>query len=321
MATTRDQAYQQYKQAYGSHFDKDAESDFEGAWNNANLDSAQGASGYSGAGYGKTWEDQMVDVRKKVNERFNTPAGMGPDSRSPNSDQVGGQPASGLGMYAQGSSQMQRNPQLDDLMSGYLAQQKANMDMQNQRMKQQAAWSDQMRSNIMDRYNKASGPVDMNDPRLASQLQVHRAETDRALNRGREAMAARGATMGTPQGASDAYLQSSYENMGRDNAAFASNLQAQEYDKNRQEIQQALQLGAGILTGDENRALQNKLTEINQSIDLLGTNNQFALGSQGLGLEQQRINNQNSQFYDNMGWQTGLQEALMNQAIMQQLMG
>lgn len=219
------------------------------------------------------------------------------------------------------SSNPAANSQLNQYMSQLMAQQQAAAAERAAASAQQREFSSKVHSNILSRYAEASKPVDENDPFISHQRQVHDAESQRALGMGREAMAARGATQGTPQGASDAYLQSSYENLGKDNAGYAAGLTAQEYDKRRQEIDSLLTLGAGVLSGDETRMLQEEMGTIDAQLKSLAGQNAYSLGTGQLGLGQQGLNNQNQQFYDQMGNSNGIQEALMNQYFMSQLMG
>ena len=236
-----------------------------------------------------------------------------------------------------------RNPQLDQLMTQMIANQKAEADRKAKEADERSAWRNKMRGNIMDRYNKAAAPVDENDPIMAKARQVFDAAGQRQFNVGRESMAARGAAQGTQEGASDAYLQSSVENLAKDSSAHSSGLMMAEYDKRRQEIGQLLNLGANVLTSDENRMLQEEMGTIDAELKQLGLSSNAFLGASGLqnqrdlgfaGLDMQKygidknydlgsrgINNQNTQFYDKMGNDNGMQEALMNQILMQSLMG
>lgn len=214
-----------------------------------------------------------------------------------------------------------RNPQLDELMAGMISNQKAETERQAREADERAAWRNQMRGNIMTQYDKAAAPVDPNDPIMSRARQVHDAAGQRSFNAGREAMAARGAMGGTPTGASDAYLQSSSENLAKDQAGYESDLYMNEVDKRRQQIGQLLGLGSGVLTADENRMLQEKMGTLDSQMKQLGMSTNAFLSGTGLDQNQQSIGNQNNQFYDKMGYDVGLQEALMNQQMMQMLMG
>ena len=258
-------------------------------------------------------------------------ARLAPGNGPEDEDDGGGR--GGRGGRSDRGVDLTRNPQLDELMTQMIANQKVETDRRAREADERATWRNQVRGNIMDRYGKASEPVNENDPVIARARQVHDAASQRAFNTGREAMAARNvSTGGAPAGASDAYLQSSSENLAKDNSAYSSSLMMGEQDKRRQEISQLLQLGAGVLTADENRMLQEQMGTIDAEMRQLGMSSNAFLGGQGLqnqrdlgfaGLDLGRygIDTQNRQFYDQMGNNNGIQEALMNQMIMQQLLG
>ena len=271
----------------------------------------------------------IESIKRNLTERAsNRPPSSGGGNDDDDDDGGGGG-----GGFARAAVNQSRNPQLDALMSQMISNQKAQAEREGREADEKAAWRNQVRGNIMDRYGKASAPVDENDPIISRARQVHDAASQRAFNTGREAMASRSATIGGGgAGASDAYLQSSSENLAKDNSAYSSNLMMDEQDKRRQEIMQLLNLGAGVLTADENRMLQQQLGTIDAEMKQLGLSTNAFLGGQGLqnqrdlgfaGLDLSRygMDQQNTQFYDRMGADMGMQEALMNQMIMQQLLG
>lgn len=213
------------------------------------------------------------------------------------------------------------NGALDDYLAQLMAMQSAEAAERSAARAQQREFSDRIRGSIMDRFNKASEPVNESDPYISRQRQVYSADSQRALGRAKEAFAARGSAQGTPEGASDAFLQSSIEKQGQDESRYSAGLIADEYNKRRAEINNLLQLGAGVLSNDENRMLQEEMGIIDANLRNLGMKNNFQLGSASLSNQRLGIDNQNTQFYDRMGYDIGLQEALMNQAILSQLMG
>ena len=246
------------------------------------------------------------------------------DSDGNGSDDRGG--GGGGGGIAAQAVNYTRNPQLDQMMSQLLSNQKIEAERRGREADERATWRNQMRGNIMGEFNKAAAPVDPNDPIIARARQVHDAASQRAFNTGREAMAARSSALGTgQQGSSDAYLQSSAENLAKDNSSYESGLMMDEVKQRRQQILQLLNLGSGVLTADENRMLQEELGTMDAELKQLGLTSGAFLG--GSGIQTQRdlgfagMNQQNQQFYDKMGNDNGMQEALMNQMIMQQLLG
>lgn len=220
------------------------------------------------------------------------------------------------------------NPNLDRLVQQMIENNKAQADRDAASAAQKDAWRNQMRGNIMDRYNKVAADPSMEDPILARASQVHNAAGQRALSQGREVMAARMGTQHLGTGAADAALAGSYENLGKDQAGYESGLLMNENDKRRGEVQNLLGLGAGVINSDENRMLSDKLGTIDAAqgglrLGLEGQQirNNWDLGNRNLDLQGRGMENQDRQFYDNMGNNNGLQAAMMNQYLMQQLMG
>lgn len=214
-----------------------------------------------------------------------------------------------------------RNPQLDELIQQMIGNNKAQADRDAADAAAKNEWRNQMRGNIMEQYNRNAAPVDANDPIIRRASQIHDAASQRAFNGGREAMAARAAAGGTPTGASDAYLQSSAENLAKDQSGYESGLMMDELKQRRQQIMQSLSLGAGVLNADENRMLQDKLGTIEAELKQLGLSTDAFVSGSSLDLTSNAQKNQNTQFYDKMGSDIGMQEALMNSMIMQALQG
>lgn len=312
---TREEAKSQWDSYLQQIGGSNSDDDFENLWRQS-ADAKVGQPEGYGLADAKSWSANWSSYQPYLDARFKGQAGMG-DNMTTN--YTGG---GGGGGYSAGPANTPQgtNSGLDKLMEQMIANQKLYADQAAQRDAYQRQWSDQMHSNIMDQYNRLNTPVDENDPRIAHQMQVYNANAQRALNQGREAMAARGAQGGTPQGASDAYLQSSYENLGRDTAGYSANLIGQEYDKRLQGIQNLLGLGAGVLTSDENRMMQDRYNTIDSQLKNLGIANNYRLGMGGLSNQRYGMDQQNQQFYDRMGYDIGLQEALMNQNIMSMLM-
>lgn len=272
-------------------------------------------------------QDLEAQYRRRASNVPGDDNGDGSDDRGGDGDGGGG------GGIAAQAVNYTRNPQLDEMMSQLLSNQKTEAERKGREADERATWRNQMRGNIMGEFNKAAAPVDPNDPIISRARQVHDAASQRAFNTGREAMAARSIASGTgQQGASDAYLQSSSENLAKDNSSYESGLMMDEVKQRRQQVLQLLNLGSGVLTADENRMLQEEMGTMDAQLKQLGLTSGAYLGGMGIqsqrdlgfgGLDIQRmgLSNQNQQFYDKMGNDNGMQEALMNQMIMQQLLG
>lgn len=221
---------------------------------------------------------------------------------------------SGGGSTAQTAEGLATSPDLDTLLQQMIAESTAASQAQQAQLAQTEAFDQQEHDNIESQYETASQPVDPNDPILKSLDQTHDAADQQAVQEEQEAMAAAGATQGTPTGASDADLQSSYEAMGKDNAAYAANTQYTELQARRTQIGNLLQLGAGVLSTDEQTQLQTTADAMDAQLKALGL-------ASGAYISGTQVDNQNTQFYDGMSNNDALQTALMNQYLMENLTG
>lgn len=297
---TDDQLKQQINDVYNQELGRDADPDGSAqmlaqARNGLNVDTDIRAAVRSSDEY-KNRQSTNIGPAPAAAPPANTPPPASVPQNQPNNQAA-----------ATRAVQYATNPGLDDTMAQMLADSRA-------RQTKLDAANDQMRTTIMGQYDKANQPIDPNDPILNSLKQVHDAANQRARSAGQEAMAARGSTEGTPTGANDAAVQSSYEKMGQDNAAYGANVDYTELNNRRDQIDKMLTLGSGVLTADEANTLQRTSTAMGGQLTSLGQKSGAYLSGQGL-------DNQNSQFYDNMSNNDSLQSALMNQYLMQMLTG
>ena len=139
------------------------------------------------------------------------------------------------------------------------------------------------------------GPVSANDPDVRPAIDAYRTASQRGLAQERNAIAERMNQQGLANsGAMDTATQNAMENAGTQQAQFAGNLVAQQALARRNQIADMLRVGAGVMSADDQRALQLQLAQLDA------------------GLRQQTITNQNSQFYDQLGTNVGMFNANMN---------
>lgn len=185
---------------------------------------------------------------------------------------------------------------------------------------------------VTHQIDDANTPVDPNDPIIAAQMRAYRGNQDRSMASAREALAARGATTGLGTGAFDSAIQSSYENAGSSAGAQESGLLADRYKQKLQQLESALQTGAGVLSNDESIDLQTKIAAIKTRLDKLGLDQAGQLGNRGLDIQQmiaqlenqlgnRRLDQDNSHFYDTLGFNIGNQQATLEQILMSMLLG
>jgi hypothetical protein len=146
--------------------------------------------------------------------------------------------------------------------------------------------------------------ISINDPELANAAESNYRGLDRARQAERSAMAERAAAQGLgDSGAMDAGVESGFQNMGESQGAFQSKLVLDKMSEMKSQITQALQVGAGILSSDQNAALQRDLANLNAAM-------------QAEGLKQS-----DKHFYDDLGFRIGQSEADQNRAAILALLG
>lgn len=142
-------------------------------------------------------------------------------------------------------------------------------------------------------------PVDVStNPAYRGAIDAYNAQQQRGAESTRNAIAERMAASGqTNSGAYDAQLLKAEQTADLNKASFAGDLGYRALESQRDDILQALQIGAGLMTAEQEMALREKLGMINAE------------------LSQQQITNQNTQYMTDMGWQQGIWEWLQNQNV------
>ena len=125
----------------------------------------------------------------------------------------------------------------------------------------------------------------MDSPVYTQAMRAYDTTAQRGMESQRNAIAERMAASGQANsGAMDSQLLGAEQAAGESKANFAGNLGIRALEQQRNEIMQALQLGAGLMTDQQRLALTEKLGLINAN------------------LQQQGITNQNNQFNSSLGW-------------------
>jgi hypothetical protein len=155
------------------------------------------------------------------------------------------------------------------------------------------AFGDAIRNQIMALMGQGGNPTD--SPVYQGAMRAYNTQQQRGADTTRNAIAERMAASGQANsGAMDAQIGAAEQAAGENSAAFAGNLGIRALEQQREEIMQALQLGAGLMTDEQRLALTEKLGLINAN------------------LQQQSITNQNNQYTSNMGWEQAQYSDLMN---------
>jgi hypothetical protein len=172
--------------------------------------------------------------------------------------------------------------------------------------------------------------VDTNDPNFRQQADTYQAAAERARRNAVSDNAAQFA--GTGQGAQDVNTRMINEGSARDQASFESQLVGNELKNKRDEISSAIQQLTGIISGDQMRALQDKLAQLDATIKQQSLASSTALGSReldiksalgqgGLNIDMMRLLLANSQFNDQLGFNMSDEEARLNQQATLALLG
>lgn len=139
-------------------------------------------------------------------------------------------------------------------------------------------------------------PTDITtDPVYQQATNAYSGQQQRAAERERNAIAERMAASGQANsGAMDSRLLGAEQQRGENEASFAGELAVREMERQRDEIMQALQIGASMMTEEDRLALTEKLGLINAE------------------LQRQSITNQNTQAQQNLGWDMAQWQANQN---------
>lgn len=208
----------------------------------------------------------------------------------------------------------------------------------------------------------ADPSVDVNSPVYQAQVAAFQRNAQRAAERNRESAAARMNAQGTLQsGGFDATVNRINQDQGAQEQDFEAALMQSELAAGRDRQARAQQLGAGLLSQEQQMGLTERLANQSGALQGMGWNNQrdlanfgaqnqrdlakYAgdlqtglanqgarltqrgynlqrdLGNRDLDLRGTQIGNQNEQFYDQLGQQLGLSTAQLNQQAMLALLG
>lgn len=157
-------------------------------------------------------------------------------------------------------------------------------------------------------------------PESAAFNRVTERSADAARMRSAEQRAAQGVGQnqhGEVGGALGGDIENQNIGMAEQMQAHQSQMVLQDLQQRRQSLQQALQIGAGIMNADQQRELQRQLAALDASIKTelgradIGLRGQLGGGQLSLGLLQALLGNQFN--YDQLGLNAGQIEAMLNQ--------
>lgn len=163
-------------------------------------------------------------------------------------------------------------------------------------------FGDSIRAQLLALLNQA--PVDANDPDIAPAIAANKVSSERSLQAENDqiAEAAYAQHLGG-SGSTQASMQAARENTGAAEGAFSGNLVAQQALARRAQITQLLQVGAGVMTADQQQQLQAQIAAIDAQ------------------LQQESISNQNSQYYSGLDLNANQFDVTANRNAMLDAMG
>lgn len=155
---------------------------------------------------------------------------------------------------------------------------------------------------IMRLLGRGEGGVSADDPNIAGPTLAFKAQVDRATRGSRNALAERAAASGLNSGGQgsgymDSAIQSQGEKAGLDVANYEGKLMTDEIAHQREDVINALQFAQG----EERMALTQYLAVLNDK------------------LQRSQMGQQNSQFYDTMGYNMGRDQADLDQRMLELL--
>lgn len=173
-----------------------------------------------------------------------------------------------------------------------------------------------LNTNVWDRLNQllSSTPgYDRESPENRMQLDMQRANSARAAERSRSKLAERAAATGTlSTGGFDTGVQGIYAEQGRDDASFEADLARDSLQQQRDQISEALRIGAGLLTADQQNQLTERLAMVDAALRQQGLNLQGQLGRGDLASRLLQLLLGDRQANDRLGFDYTQLEALLN---------
>lgn len=172
---------------------------------------------------------------------------------------------------------------------------KQMMDRQASQDAQQRQRGDNLYNLLNERATQGLN-VDRNNPAIRAQADAFSAQQDRAARNLNSDVAERGGQFANLEGT----RRMSAERAGQASGAFEANLMGQEINAKRQEIAQALQGQAGLLTADQQNQLQRQMA----LLDAAAKQQQIGLGRSSLAQDWQRalLNNEQAQNQLGLGY-------------------
>jgi hypothetical protein len=151
---------------------------------------------------------------------------------------------------------------------------------------------------LLDRARQGTA-IDRSNPNVRAQADAFSAQQERAQRNYLADLAESSGPLANLRGEQ----RMAAERAGQASGAFEAQLMGREIEARRQEIQAALTELRGMLTADQQMALQRELASLNDATARLGIQTQAATAQGNRDLQWQQALLQNSQFMQNLGLQ------------------
>lgn len=144
-------------------------------------------------------------------------------------------------------------------------------------------YADAIRQQVLQLIDQPD--VSLGDPELAGQMQAFERGNQRGYERSRNRLAERRAAEGisASDGSAQTELQGLEDQIRESEAGYGAQLVGQRATERRQQVMQALQMGAGLLTAEQENVLRRELANLESQMQTADLNMRGALGFADLG--------------------------------------
>lgn len=251
------------------------------------------------------------------NKQYWQDASVGPTAFFNNPNREGAQTASGGGGTAAAGSG--NNSQLSSLLMQLLSQRGNSTDPARSALMSRL-------SGLMDQYSQ---PVTADDPTIKASTDAYTGQVNRSVDAYKKQAAERAYAEGVPTGSFDSQVGEATMAGGRSIGDAQSQMMRDEMLSRRQNLISTLNSASGLLSQQDQADIQSKIAamdavlkeqgiDVNSQLGNKGLDIQQLLGLLGAGNQSTAIDNQNNQFYDQLG-STNANESAQIDLIMREL--
>jgi hypothetical protein len=155
-------------------------------------------------------------------------------------------------------------------------------------------WQTQIRAMLMEQMKGYAKPVGMDDPGIQGEMQAQERTLERGRQDRRAAMAERNAASGlnsggAGSGAMDAEIAAGYEDKGAAKTGLQAQLYSRELSARRDKMMQSLQLALQTGDAESARALQLKMSQMDNELQRMGLSQRQSQWNDSYGIDKGRF--------------------------------